>query len=142
VPKGQLDGLRAAAQHYCMMSDGRPLIAVVDDDSSVRKALAHLLTVKSYAANTFGSAKEFLQSLDQQKPNCLVLDLHMPECGGLDLQHHLLRNGIKIPTVIITAHDEIGLRERCSNAGASAFLVKPISVDILINAIDAAMKPH
>jgi len=142
VPKGQLDGLRAAAQHYWMMSDGRPLIAVVDDDSSVRKALAHLLTVKSYAANTFGSAKEFLESLDQQKPNCLVLDLHMPECGGLDLQHHLLRNGIKIPTVIITAHDEVGLRERCSNAGASAFLVKPISVDILINAIDAAMKPH
>ena len=126
-----------------MMSDGRPLIAVVDDDSSVRKALGHLLTVKSYAANTFGSAKEFLDSLDQgAPPNCLVLDLHMPECGGLDLQHHLLRNGIKIPTVIITAHDEIGLRERCSNAGASAFLVKPISVDILIDAIDAAMKPH
>ena len=124
------------------MSDSRPLIAVVDDDSSVRRALAHLLTVKSYTANTFGSAKEFLSSLGQGTPNCLVLDLHMPECGGLDLQHHLLRNGIKIPTVIITAHDEIGLRERCSNAGASAFLVKPISVDALINAIDTAMQPH
>ena len=123
-----------------MLSNGRPLIAVVDDDLSVRKALAHLLAVKSYTTNTFGSAKEFLSSLDQQKPNCLVLDLHMPEWGGLDLQHHLLRNGIKIPTVIITAHDEIGLRERCSNAGASAFLVKPISVDALIDAIDAAIK--
>jgi FixJ family two-component response regulator len=66
----------------------------------------------------------------------------MPEWGGLDLQHHLLRNGIKIPTVIITAHDEVGLRERCSNAGASAFLVKPVSVDALIGAIDAAMQPH
>jgi FixJ family two-component response regulator len=124
-----------------MLSNGRPLIAVVDDDLSVRKALAHLLAVKSYTTNTFGSAKEFLSSLDQQKPNCLVLDLHMPEWGGLDLQHHLLRNGIKIPTVIITAHDEIGLRERCSNAGASAFLVKPISVDALIDAIDTAMQP-
>jgi FixJ family two-component response regulator len=125
-----------------MLSNGRPLIAVVDDDLSVRKALAHLLAVKSYTASTFGSAKEFLSSLDQQKPNCLVLDLHMPEWGGLDLQHHLLRNGIKIPTVIITAHDEIGLRERCSNAGASAFLVKPISVEALIDAIDTAMQPH
>jgi FixJ family two-component response regulator len=124
-----------------MLSNVRPLIAVVDDDLSVRKALAHLLAVKSYSTSTFGSAKEFLSSLDQQKPSCLVLDLHMPEWGGLDLQHHLLRNGIKIPTVIITAHDEIGLRERCSNAGASAFLVKPISVDALIGAIDSAMQP-
>ena len=81
-----------------MTSNGRPLIAVVDDDSSVRKALGRLLTVKSYAANTFGSAKEFLESLKQQRFNCLVLDLHMPECGGLDLQHHLLRNGIKSPS--------------------------------------------
>jgi FixJ family two-component response regulator len=125
-----------------MMSNGRPLIAVVDDDFSVRKALAHLLTVKSYATTTFGSAKEFLNSLEQQTPNCLVLDLHMPDWGGLDLQHHLLRSGISIPTVIITAHDEIGLRERCSNAGAAAFLVKPISVDALIAAIDTAMQPH
>ena len=125
------------------MSKDKPLIAVVDDDSSVRRALAHLLTVKCYATSTFGSAKEFLSSLDHgDPPNCLVLDLHMPEWGGLDLQHHLLRNGIKIPTVIITAHDEVGLRERCSNAGASAFLVKPVSVDALIGAIDAAMQPH
>jgi FixJ family two-component response regulator len=124
------------------MVDGRPLIAVVDDDSAVRKALAHLLAVNAYMTNTFGSAKEFLNSLDQRKPNCLVLDLHMPEWGGLDLQHHLLRNGIKIPTVIITAHDEIGLRERCSNAGASAFLVKPVSVDALISAIDTAISPR
>ena len=125
-----------------MMVDGRPLIAVVDDDSAVRKALAHLLAVNAYMTNTFGSAKEFLNSLDQRKPHCLVLDLHMPEWGGLDLQHHLLRNGIKIPTVIITAHDEIGLRERCSNAGASAFLVKPVSVDALISAIDTAISPR
>lgn len=125
-----------------MLSNGRPLIAVVDDDLSVRKALAQLLTVNSFTTNTFGSAKEFLNSLGQGTPNCLVLDLHMPDWGGLDLQHHLLRNGIKIPTVIITAHDEIGLRERCSNAGASAFLVKPISADALIGAIDTALKPH
>jgi FixJ family two-component response regulator len=125
-----------------MMSHSGRLIAVVDDDLSVRKALAHLLTVNSYATDTFGSAKEFLHSLDERTPHCLVLDLHMPDWGGLDLQHHLLRNGIKIPTVVLTAHDEIGLRERCSNAGAAAFLVKPVSVDTLINAIDTAIQSH
>ena len=126
-----------------MNTASRPLIAVVDDDFSVRKALAHLLTVNLYKASTFGSAKEFLGSLEQGRPECLVLDLHMPDWGGLDLQHHLLRNGIRIPTVIITAHDEVGLRERCANAGAAAFLVKPISVEALIEAIDSAvLAPH
>ena len=124
-----------------MMSDSRPLIAVVDDDFSVRKALAHLLSVHSYTTSTFGSAKEFLHSLDQSTPHCLILDLHMPDWGGLDLQHHLLRNGIRIPTVVITAHDEVGLRERCEIAGAAAFLVKPISVEALIDAIESAVLP-
>lgn len=122
-----------------MMTDSRPLIAVVDDDFSVRKALAQLLTVNSYTTSTFGSAKEFLHSLEQNTPNCLILDLHMPGCGGLDLQHHLLREGIRIPTIIITAHDEAGLREHCANAGAVAFLVKPVSIETLVEAIDSAV---
>jgi FixJ family two-component response regulator len=60
----------------------------------------------------------------------------MPEYGGLELQHDLRRNGIAIPTVIITAHNEIGLRERCSSAGAAAFLVKPLTDKLLIEAIN------
>lgn len=113
-------------------------IAVVDDDFSVRKALARLLTANSFDADTYGSAREFLDSLDRKKPECLVLDLHMPDYGGLELQHYLRRHGIKIPTVIITAHNEIGLRERCSNAGAAAFLVKPLTGKILIESINNA----
>lgn len=115
-------------------------IAVVDDDNSVRKALARLLTANSFDTQTYGSAQEFLDSLNVQQPECLVLDLHMPDYGGLELQHYLRRNGIKIPTVIITAHNEIGLRERCTNAGAAAFLVKPLTDKMLIESINTATK--
>jgi len=115
-------------------------IAIVDDDSSVRKALARLLEANSFDAHTYGSAQEFLESLKVKKPECLLLDLHMPDYGGLELQHHLRRNGIAIPTVIITAHNEIGLRDRCSSAGAAAFLVKPLTDKILIESINMATK--
>ncbi len=111
-------------------------VAIVDDDLSVRKALARLLAAYSFDAQTYGSAQEFLASLKERTPECLVLDLHMPDYGGLQLQHHLRRKGIVIPTVIITAHNEIGLRERCATAGAAAVLVKPLTDNILIESIN------
>ena len=112
-------------------------VAIVDDDQSVRKALARLLTANFFETDTYGSAQEFIDSLSLKRPECLVLDLHMPDFGGLELQHHLRRNGIKIPTVIITAHNEIGLRERCVNAGAVAFLVKPLTENVLVESINS-----
>ena len=114
-------------------------IAVVDDDSSVRKALARLLEANSFDADTYGSAQEFLDSLEIKRPECLVLDLHMPDYGGLELLHDLRRKGATIPTIVITAHNEIGLRERCSIAGATAFLVKPLADRLLVDAINAAI---
>lgn len=122
------------------MPTGKTSIAIVDDDSSVRKALGRLLTANSFDAHTYGSAREFLESLEVRKPACLVLDLHMPDYGGLELQHHLRREGVRMPTVIITAHNEIGLRERCANAGAAAFLVKPVSESALIESINSAVQ--
>lgn len=120
------------------MPRGNMSVAIVDDDLSVRKALARLLTANSFDAKTYGSAREFLDSLEETTPECLVLDLHMPDYGGLELQHHLRRKGIAIPTVIITAHNEIGLRERCANAGAAAFLIKPLTDNVLIESINSA----
>jgi FixJ family two-component response regulator len=114
-------------------------VAIVDDDESVRKALARLLSAHSFKTHTYGSAQEFLTSLRVNTPECLVLDLHMPDISGLDLQHHLARTGIRIPTVVITAHNEIGLRERCKAAGAAEFLVKPLNASILIGAIQVAV---
>jgi len=118
-------------------------IAVVDDDASVRKALARLLTASSFDTKTYGSAREFMDKFMNlgiaKPPQCLVLDLHMPELSGLDLQHQLRRAGINIPTIIVTAHSEAGMRERCQSAGASAFLLKPLSHSSLVGAINAAI---
>jgi len=120
------------------MTNPSARIAIVDDDASVRKALARLLTASSFDTETYGSAHDFLTSLETGKPDCLVVDLHMPELTGFDLQRHLARAGIRIPIIVITAHNEPGLRERCQSAGAAAFLLKPLDGSTLIGVINAA----
>jgi FixJ family two-component response regulator len=117
-------------------------IAIVDDDASVRKALARLLSASSFDIETYGSARDFLASLKTSKPDCLVVDLHMPELTGFDLQRQLARSGVQIPTIVITAYNEPGLRERCQSAGAAAFLLKPLDGSTLIGVINAATGRH
>jgi len=120
------------------MATTKPRIAVVDDDASVLKALARLLTARSLAAKTYLSAHEFLASLPDALPDCLIVDLQMPKMTGLELMHHLAREGIDIPTIVITAHNEVGARERCELAGAVAFLAKPLQETVLFAAINKA----
>jgi len=115
-------------------------VAVVDDDASVRKALMRLLRASSYTVETFESAGAFLASLKQRIPDCLVADLQMPSMDGLELRISLNRAGIAIPTIIISAHDAPGSRERCGTAGAEAYLLKPVQKRELIAAIEAATK--
>ena len=113
-------------------------VAIVDDDPSLRKALERVLQSYSYATKTYESARSFIDSLRQDMPACLVVDLQMPEMTGLDLQHQLRRDGIEIPTIVITAHDEGSARQRCQAAGALAYLLKPVQGATLIAAIEAA----
>jgi FixJ family two-component response regulator len=115
-------------------------IAIVDDDPAVLKALARLLDTRALKARTYRSARLFLASLSEGLPNCLIIDLQMPEMTGLELQQNLARKGIRIPTIIITAHDEAGMRERCKAAGAIAFLSKPLQDISLFAAIDAVSR--
>jgi FixJ family two-component response regulator len=115
-------------------------VAIIDDDAGVRKALGRLLRVSTFDAATYGSAREFLASLNMRIPQCLLVDLHMPDMTGLELQHYLARAHINIPAIIITAHDEPGTRERCKAAGASGYLVKPIPDVLLISAINDATR--
>ena len=115
-------------------------VAIVDDDASVRKALMRVLQASSYTVETFESAIEFLGSLNQHIPDCLIADLQMPSMGGLELRISLTRAGVEIPTIIISAHDELGNRERCAAAGAAAYLLKPIQKKELIATIKAATK--
>ena len=115
-------------------------VAVVDDDASVRRVLMRVLRASSYTVETFESASAFLGSLNQRIPDCLIADLQMPSMDGLELRISLTRAEIAIPTIIISAHDEPGIRERCSTAGAAAYLLKPIQKKELIAAIKAATK--
>jgi FixJ family two-component response regulator len=124
------------------MTNPSARIAIVDDDASVRKALARLLSASSFDIDTYGSARDFLASLRTGKPDCLVVDLHMPELTGFDLQRQLARIGVQIPTIVITAYNEPGLRERCQSAGAAAFLLKPLNGSTLIGVINAATGRH
>ena len=74
----------------------------MDDDPSVLKALARLLRARAFEARTYGSAREFLSALHEGLPECLIVDLQMPDMTGLELQRHLTRSGLRIPTIVIT----------------------------------------
>lgn len=129
---------RAAASLCRPMLHAERFIAIVDDDPAVLRALKRLLCARAYRAETYESAGRFLASLRDLLPECLIVDQQMPEMTGLDLQKHLARSGIRIPTIIVTAHDEAGIRERCRSAGAVVFLSKPLEESALLAAIDEA----
>lgn len=118
------------------MAEATPWIAVVDDDPAVLKALSRLLRSHAYRARTYGSGREFLAALPAERPECLIVDLQMPEMNGLELRQHLVRSGEPIPTIVITAHGDAGTRERCEAAGAAGFLLKPLQDTALFAAID------
>ena len=120
------------------MSISPTRIAVVDDDAAVRKALARLLIANGFQTETFASAQNFLDSLTERRPDCVVADLQMPEMTGLELLLHLGAR-TPVPMIIMTAFNEAGLRERCAAAGARAYLVKPLRGQALVSAIVDAL---
>ncbi len=114
------------------------LIAIVDDEEPVRKALMRLMRSVGLSVETFASGPEFLKSLDTRLPDCVVLDLHMPQMNGFNVQAHLARKYAALPIIIITGHDLPNARERAMAGGASAFLRKPVLDRTLFGAISAA----
>jgi FixJ family two-component response regulator len=115
-----------------------PLIAVVDDEEPIRKALMRLMRSVGLGVETFASGTEFLQSLDTRLPDCVVLDLHMPQIDGFNVQACLARNYAALPVIIVTGHDLLNARERAMAGGASAFLRKPVHARTLLGAISTA----
>lgn len=116
-------------------------IAILDDDALVRKSLMRLFETSRYQVRAYASVGDFLATLDQNMPECIVADLQMPNMTGLELLSYLKRGRIDIPTIIITAFDEPTTRAQCISAGASAYLLKPVRKTALIAAIDDAIKP-
>ena len=120
--------------------DARSLIAVVDDDESVREALPDLLREFGFAALAFASAEEFLASGCVGQAHCLILDIAMPGMSGLDLRRELLRRRQSVPIVFITAHEDEAQRRRMLEPGAVEYLFKPFSDTALLGAIQAALR--
>jgi len=101
-------------------------IAIVDDEQCVRKALRRLFFASDLYAETFASGQEFLDSLVRGRPDCVVLDLHMPGLSGLDVLRHPAVASTRLPTIVITAHDDPATHAQCLAAGAAAYLRKPL----------------
>lgn len=114
-------------------------IAVVDDDDPLREALASILKASGYAVSAFGSAEEFLESFDRQKPACLVLDVRLPGMSGIELQRHMIETSKSAPIIFVTAHADDCLREALMRAGARSVLPKPVRSDTLLAEIDKAI---
>ena len=116
------------------------MVYLVDDDPSVRKAVARLIRASGYAIKTFASAREFIEfKRETTEVACLVLDVRMPGINGLDLQKALRGSNLPIPVIFITAHGDIPMSVQAMKAGAVDFLPKPVQSKTLLRAIDHAL---
>jgi FixJ family two-component response regulator len=111
-----------------------PIIAIVDDDASVRRALQRLVETAGYTVQAFASAREFLDWLPQGQAACLVLDVQMDGMSGFDLQRRLA-----VPVIFITAHDDALTLERIRTSRVAGHLRKPIDAQAVLDAIRTAV---
>jgi FixJ family two-component response regulator len=121
-------------------SADQPIVFVVDDDASMREALARLFYSVQLKVEVFASAQEFLRSERPDAPGCLVLDIRLPGLSGLDFQTGLIEADIQIPIVFITGHGDIPMSVRAMKAGAVDFLTKPFRDQDLLDAVAAAIQ--
>ena len=122
------------------MEKRQPLVAVVDDEDAIRKALERLLRSAGIAVQCYASGHEFLQSLTARRPDCVVLDIRMQGMTDFDVQVRLKAAHIAIPIIFITALDDPDDEARAMKAGAAAFLRKPFGDDALLGLISAAVR--
>ena len=117
------------------------LVAVVDDDISVRRSLDRLMRSAGLEVNVFASAEEFLNSTHPRKADCLILDIRLPGISGIDLHRHLLASRYNVPVIFITAHgSDEDARSEAASDWTVAYLIKPIDGDELLDAVDAALR--
>jgi FixJ family two-component response regulator len=121
------------------MSAGEPIVFVVDDDASVRKAIQGMLKSVGLRSETFGTPQEFLDTKQPDGPSCLVLDVRLPGVSGLDFQRQLTEAGVRIPIIFITGHGDIPMTVKAMKSGAVEFLTKPFRNQDLLDAIYQAL---
>ena len=117
-----------------------PLIAIVDDDDSLRGSLENLIRSFGFRAQGFPSAEAFLSWRQARDTACLILDVRMPGMNGLDLQRQMVTENWRVPIVFITSHADGHAKARALEDGAVAFLYKPCREEDLLNAIEATLR--
>jgi len=117
-----------------------PIVYVVDDDVEMRSALLDLFTVTNKRASAFPNGLEFLKLADVNAAGCIVVDLRMPGGTGLDLQSQLLALGCKLPLIFLTAHADVPTSVKAMKAGATDFITKPFVNQVLLDAVDHAIR--
>jgi FixJ family two-component response regulator len=115
------------------------LIAIVDDDASVREGLQSLIRSEGWRVETFASAQDFLDRLGAHAPSCLILDLQLPGLSGLDLQQRMAEVGLDVPIIFLTGHGNIPASVQAMKAGAVEFLTKPLDEQKLFHALQEAI---
>ena len=123
-----------------LASASQPVVFVVDDDASMRQALARLFQSVQLRVEVFASPQEFLHSERPDVPSCLVLDVRLPGLSGLDFQAELMKADVRIPIVFISGHGDIPMSVRAMKAGAVDFLAKPFRDQDLLDAVTAAIQ--
>lgn len=116
------------------------LVAIVDDDDSMRIALLGMLKVVGLPARAFSSAEEFLESGQQQDIACLIADIRMPGMSGLELQAKLNADRCSVPIIFLTAHGDEKMRMQALRAGAVEFMAKPFDDEALLESVRAALE--
>jgi FixJ family two-component response regulator len=122
------------------LSSGKPIVFVVDDDVSVRESLESLIRSAGWQPEIFESAQEFLRCKRVHVPNCIILDITLPDFSGLDLQKHLAADRKESPIIFITAHANIPMAVQAMKAGAFDFLTKPFCNTLLLIAVRRAIE--
>jgi FixJ family two-component response regulator len=117
-----------------------PLVAIIDDDASVRVTTDSLVRSLGYIVHTFASAEEFLQSGRIDDLSCVIADVQMPGMSGVELQAHLLTQGYRVPFIFFTAFPDERIRAQALKAGAICYLTKPFDGDSLIQGLQAALE--
>lgn len=123
-----------------MSTQAGATVFIVDDDADVRLSIQRLLKTVGLRAELFASAQDFLGRNIPDGPSCLVLDVRLPEVGGLEVQHKLAAAGINIPIIFVTAHGDIPMSVKAMKSGAVEFLTKPFRDQDLLDAIQQALK--
>src|SRR3954463_12361557 len=116
-----------------------PVVFIVDDDVSVRESLELLVRSEGWEPELFSSAREFLTRPRSSHPSCLILDVHLPDLNGLDLQKRIASDRTDMPIIFITGYGDVPMTVKAMKAGAVEFLMKPFADDVLLTAIRNAI---